>query len=71
MSHNLYDKYTAVRRRRRMDAVNYIRRNVNGALETKGNVRSINIVINRLWQMNDIQPFFPQKICRFLRSVAA
>ena len=37
-------------------------------LETKCHICSINIIIDRFWQMNDIQTFFSQKIGCLLRA---
>ena len=70
VSHDLNDKYTAVRCCCCMNTVDCIRSNIYRTLETKCHICSINIIIDRFWQMNDIQTFFSQKIGCLLRSVS-
>ena len=54
-----------------MNAVDCIRCDIDGTLKTKGHIRSINIIVNGLREMNDIQPLFPKQVCRLLCSVTA
>ena len=70
VSHDFNDKYTVVRSCCSMDAVNNSCRNVQCALETKGNICTINIIVDCLRQMNDIQPFLPKQICCFLCAIS-
>ena len=71
MSHNFNDKYTSVGRRRGMNAVDALGRDIHRALEAEGHVRSPDIIVNRLRHMEDVQTFFPQKVRRLLGSVSA
>ena len=41
MAHDLHNKYTAVRRRRGVDAVNGVGGHIDGALKTKGHIGSV------------------------------
>ncbi len=54
-----------------VDIVNDIRRNVNGALKAKGRVGAVNVVIYRFRQGHNIHARVHQKLCAFLRAVAA
>ncbi len=54
MPHYFYDKHTAVGRRRCMDTVDYVSRNVNRALEAKRHICPKDVIINRLWQMDNV-----------------
>ena len=60
-----------MRCRCRVDLVDALCRDINGALESKGHVGSPQIVVDRLWQRHDIQPLLAQKICRLVRAVTA
>ena len=71
MSHNFYDKYTVVRGCRRMDTVDRICSNVHSALETKGHIGSVNIIIDGLRQMDDVQSLFTKKIGCLLCAVSS
>ena len=53
-----------------VDTVDCIGRNVNRTLETECHIRSINIIVDGLWQMDDVQSLFTQQICCFLCSVS-
>ena len=54
-----------------MDAVNGVGGHVHGALETKGHVRTPQIVVNGFGQGDHIESFGPQEIGGFVGSVAA
>ena len=71
MSHDLYNKHTAMRRSCGMDTVNGIGRNVNCTLETEGHICAINIIIDGLRKMNNIQPLLAKKIGCLLRTIAS
>ena len=71
MPHNLHDKYTAMRGCRCMDTVNTVCCNIHCALEAEGHIRTPDIIINSFRKMNNIQPFFPQKVGCLLSSVSA
>ena len=71
MAHNLNNEYTVVGSCRRVDAVDGICGNIHSALETKGHIGPVNIIINGLRQMNDVQPLFTEKVCRLLCAVSA
>ena len=53
-----------------MDAIDCLACNVDRALETKGDIRSVYIIVDRLRKMNDIQAFLAQQVCSLLCSVA-
>ena len=71
MSHDLYNKHTAMRRSCGMDTVNGIGRNVNCTLETKGHICAINVIIDGLRKMNNIQPLLTKKIGCLLRTITS
>ena len=71
MSHDLYDKDAVVRSSRRMDTVDRIGRNIHCTVKSKCHVSSVNIIVDRLRQVDDIQPFLTQQIGRLLRAVSA
>ena len=54
-----------------MDVVNYIRRNIDCALEAEGCIRAPDIVINCLGQGHDVHARVHKELCAFLRAVAA
>ena len=54
MPHDFHDEHTSVGVRRRMDAVDDIRRDADRALETKGHVRAPQIVVDRLGEGDDM-----------------
>ena len=54
-----------------MNAVDNARRNIQRTLKTEGNIRTINIIVDGFWQMNDVQAFFTKQVCSFLCTVAA
>ena len=70
VSHNFNQKYTVVGCCCGVDAVDRIRCDVNSTLETECHIRSINIIVDRLWQMDDIQSFFTQQVCCLLCSIS-
>ena len=71
VSHNFYNKNSAVGCRSGMNAVNGICCNVNRTLETEGHIRTPQIIINGLGQGYHIQAFFTKKICGLVGAVAA
>ena len=71
MSHDFDNKDSAVGSRRRVNAVNRVRGDFNGALETEGLIRAEEIVVDGLRQRDDVQPLLPQQIGRLLAAVAA
>ena len=54
-----------------MNTVNGICSDVYRTVKAKGHIRSIDIIVNRLWQMEDIQSLLPQKVRGFLSSVSS
>ena len=71
VSHNFYDKHTAVGRCCGVNTVNGICGNIHSALEAKGHVCAPNIVVDGFGEMNDIQSFFSQQVRCFLCAVSA
>ncbi len=54
-----------------MDTVDRVARNVDRTLETERYIRSVNIIIDRLRQVDNVETLLTQQICCFLRSVTA
>ena len=54
MSHDLDDKDAVVGRCRRVDTVNAVRGDIDGTLKSECDVRPVNIVVDRLRQMDNI-----------------
>ena len=54
-----------------MNAVYGIRRNIYCTLKTECHICSVNIIVNGLWQRNNIQTFFTQQIRCLLSTIAA
>ena len=52
-----------------MNAVDGVAGDVDGAVEAKGHICSVDIIINGLGQMDDIQSLFPEEIGRLLRTI--
>ena len=71
MSHNFDDKYPAVRGGRGVDLINGVCGYIHRTLETKGHIRSPQIIVNGLWKRDDVQAFFSQHVCRLMCAVAS
>ena len=71
MAHQLYNKYTAMGCRCCMNTINGIRCNIHCTLKTECHIRSVNIIVNSLWQRNNIQTFFAEQIRCLLSPIAA
>ena len=69
--HELNEEHTAGRRRSGMDIVDDICSNVNGALEAECGVGAPNVVINGLWQGDDIHAGIHEELCALLGAIAA
>ena len=54
-----------------MDAVDDVSGDIHSGVETEGHVGAVDIVVNGLWQMNDIKSLFPEKIGCLLCAVSA
>ena len=53
-----------------MDAVDCICSNIHCALETKSHISSEDIIVDGLRKMDDVQPFFAEKVCSLLCTIA-
>ena len=71
VTHHLDNEDSAVGCSSCMNTVDGICRNVYRTLESERHIRSPQIIIDRLWKCNDIQPFLPQKIRRLMRPVSS
>ena len=71
MTHDFYQKYTAVRGRRRMHLIQHIGRNVHRGLIAKRNLGAPQVVVDGLWQRNDVQTFLAQQVRGLCRAVTA
>ena len=71
VSHDLHDKYTVVGSCCSMNAVNNACRDIQRTLKTKGNIGTVNIIVDGFWQMNDVQTFLTKQVCCFLCTVTA
>ena len=71
VAHQLNDHHAAVAVRRGMDAVDHIGGDLHRRMEAESEIRTRDVVINGLWQADDIEPFLRQKRCRLVRAVAA
>lgn len=71
VAHNLNDKYTVVGCCCGVDAVDCICSYIDRALEAKGHICAVDIIVDCLWQMNDIKSLFPEKIGCLLCAVSA
>ena len=54
-----------------MDLVNRGSSDIDGGLIAEREVRSVDIVVNGLGQMNDVEAFLAEQICRLLGAVSA
>ena len=69
VAHNFDDKHSSMRCCCRMNTIDRICRNIHCALESKSDIRSPDIIVNRLWQSNYIAPLFMQKVCCFVCAI--
>ena len=53
-----------------MDAVDCICSNIHCALETKRHISSEDIIVDGLRKMDDVQPFFTEKVCSLLCTIS-
>ena len=70
-AHEFNNEHAAMRGCRRMDIINNICRNVNGALEPEGGIGSPNVVVNGLWQGHNVHARVHEQLCTLLSAVAA
>ena len=71
VAHNLNDKDTVVGCGCGVDAVDCICSYIDRALEAKGHICAVDIIVDCLWQMNDIKSLCPEKIGCLLCAVSA
>ena len=71
VAHDLDAHHPAVAAGSRMDAVNNIGCDIDGCMETEGDIGAINIVVDRLGKANDVEPFLAEQVCGFVGTVTA
>ena len=71
MSHDLRDDDAMMAMRRAVQAINRNRSDAKRGIESDRRVSQREIVINRLGQRDDVQPFFHQPQCVLVRAAAA
>ena len=71
VAHDFHDEYTAVGGSCRVDLVDRCRRDVDCGLISECEVCSVDIVVDRLRQMDDIEAFLTKKVRCLLSAVSA
>ena len=71
VAHDFHHHAAPMRRRRSVNAVDDLRRNVHRRVEAEREVRAVQVVVNCLGQTDDVQPFLGKEVRRLVRAIAA